>query len=155
MKQIILAAALATAGPALAQGQAIEVQNAWSRATAAGAKAGGVFLTLKDSGAPDRLMSASTPVAAMAELHETTNDNGVMRMRPVDELSLMTGQSIVLKPGGYHIMLMGLKQQLKDGETFPVTLSFEKAGSMTATVRVEKAGAMEPRMSMAPGTKMP
>jgi copper(I)-binding protein len=148
MKQFILAVALIMVTPALAQSQPIEVQNAWARATAAGARAGGIFLTLRDSGAPDRLVSASTPVAGMAELHETGNDNGVMRMRPINELPLAAGQSIVLKPGGYHIMLMGLRHQLKDGETFPVTLNFEKAGSVTATVRVEKAGAMGPEMKM-------
>jgi copper(I)-binding protein len=144
LQHILLAAGLATIAPA--QPPPVEVQNAWARATAAGATAGGVFLTMMDKGAPDRLVSASTPVAAMAEVHETVNDNGVMRMRPVPALPVPANQPVELKPGGYHIMLMGLKQQLKDGETFPVTLTFEKAGSVTATVHVEKAGAMGPGM---------
>lgn len=149
MQHILLAAALLTAAPTDAQTQPIEVQNAWARATAAGAKAGGVFLTITDKGGPDRLVGASTPVAAVAEVHETINDNGVMRMRPIPALPLQPGQPVVLKPGGYHIMLMGMKQQLKDGETFPVTLNFEKAGSVTTTVHVAKAGAMGPgTMSM-------
>jgi len=149
MQHILLAAALLTAAPTDAQTQPIEVQNAWARATAAGAKAGGVFLTITDKGEPDRLVGASTPVAAVAEVHETVNDNGVMRMRPIPALPMQPGQPVVLKPGGYHIMLMGLKQQLKDGETFPVTLNFEKAGSITTTVHVAKAGAMGPgTMSM-------
>jgi copper(I)-binding protein len=105
---------------------------------------------MTDTGAPDRLVGASTPVAAMAEVHETVNDNGVMRMRPVALLPLQPGKAVVLKPGGYHIMLMGLKQQLKDGDTFPVTLSFEKNGSVTATVHVGKAGAMGPGMMSMP-----
>ena len=121
---------------------------------AAGAKAGGVFLTMTDKGGPDRLVGASTPVAAVAEVHETINDNGVMRMRPIPALPLPPGQTVVLKPGSYHIMLMGLKRQLRDGETFSVTLNFEKAGQITTTVHVEKAGAMGPDMSMAPGMKM-
>jgi len=146
MRNLVLAAVLSVAAPALAQTQPIEVQAAWARATAAGAKAGGVFLTVKDNGAPDRLVSASTPVASVAELHETVNEKGIMHMRPVQALPVAAGQSVVLKPGGYHIMLMGLKQQLKDGETFPVTLNFEKAGPITATVTVEKAGAMGPGM---------
>jgi copper(I)-binding protein len=147
MQHILLAAALATIAPP--QAPQVEVQNAWARATAAGAGAGGVFLTVTDKGAPDRLVGASTPVAAMAEVHETVNDNGVMRMRPVPGLPLESNKPVELKPGGYHIMLMGLKQQLKDGETFPVTLNFEKAGSVTATVHVGKAGAMGPgTMSM-------
>jgi copper(I)-binding protein len=149
MQHILLAAALLSATPAEAQTQPIEVQNAWARATAAGAKAGGVFLTITDKGGPDRLVGASTPVAAVAEVHETVNDNGVMRMRPIPALPLQPGQPVVLQPGGYHIMLMGMKQQLKDGETFPVTLNFEKAGSITATVHVAKAGAIGPgTMSM-------
>jgi periplasmic copper chaperone A len=150
IQYIILAAALMTAAPASAQ--PIEVQNAWARATAAGAKAAGIFVTITDKGGPDRLVGASTPVAAMAEVHETINDNGVMRMRPIPALPLQPGQAVVLKPGGYHIMLMGMKQQLKDGETFPLTLNFEKAGAITTTVHVAKAGAMGPEM--APGMKM-
>jgi len=151
-KHILLAAALLAAVPALAQTPAapVEVQNAWARSTAAGAKAGGVFLTITDKGAPDRLIGASTPVAATAEVHETVNDKGVMHMRPVAALPLQPNDPVTLKPGGYHIMLMGLKQQLKDGETFPVTLTFEKAGAVTTTVHVAKAGAMGPDMMSMP-----
>ena len=151
-KHILLAAALLAAVPALAQTPAapVEVQNAWARSTAAGARAGGVFLTITDKGAPDRLIGASTPVAATAEVHETVNDKGVMHMRPVSALPLQPNDPVTLKPGGYHIMLMGLKQQLKDGETFPVTLTFEKAGAVTTTVHVAKAGAMGPDMMSMP-----
>jgi copper(I)-binding protein len=144
MQHVLLAAGLLTIAPT--QAPQVEVQNAWARATAAGAKAGGIFLTLTDKGPPDHLVAASTPVAAMAEMHETVNDNGVMRMRPVPSLPLTPNQPVELKPGGYHIMLMGLKQQLKDGDTFPVTLNFDKSGSVTVTVHVEKAGAMGPGM---------
>jgi copper(I)-binding protein len=150
LKRILLTAALLAAAPALAQTPSVEVQNAWARATAAGAKAGGIFLTMTDKGPPDRLIGASTPVAATAEVHETVNDKGIMRMRPVPALPLQPNNPLTLKPGGYHIMLMGLKQQLKDGETFPVTLNFEKAGNVTTTVHVAKAGAMGPGMMSMP-----
>jgi len=149
VKSAVLASLLLIASPALAQTPAIQVQDAWARATAAGAHTGAVYLTLTDTaGSADQLVGASSPVAGMAELHETVNDHGVMRMRPVKALPLVPGKAMTLKPGAYHIMLMDLKQQLKDGETFPVTLNFEKAGSVTATVHVEKAGAMGPEMKM-------
>ncbi len=90
-----------------ASAQPVQVDKAWARATAAGAMSGGIFLTVTDTGAPDRLVGASTPAAATAELHETVNDNGVMRMRPVAGLPLETGGTVVLKPGSYHVMLMG------------------------------------------------
>src|SRR5277367_4191356 len=118
MRFFILAAALVVAGPALAQGSAVQVENAWARATAANAMSGGVFLTVTDTGAPDRLVGASTPVAATAELHETVNDNGVMRMRPVAGLPVENGKPVVLKPGSYHVMLMGLRRQLQPGDSF-------------------------------------
>jgi periplasmic copper chaperone A len=150
MKQIILLAGLLVAAPAMAQNSAspppstVDVQNAWARATTPNAQSGGIFLTLTDTGAPDRLVSVATPVAATAQVHQTTNDKGVMKMGAVPALDLPPGKPVELKPGGYHIMLMGLKQQLKPGATFPVTLTFAKAPSVTATVTVGKAGASGP-----------
>jgi len=155
MRRIVFAAALLIAGPALAQAPGVQVENAWARATAAGAKAGAIYLTLTDKSAPDRVVGASTPVAATAELHETVNDNGVMRMRPVAGLALETGKAVVLKPGGYHLMLMGLRERLKPGDTFPLTLVFEKAGTVTVTVTVAAAGASEAPMSGMGSMKMP
>jgi len=146
LKFVVLAAALATASPAA--GSAVQVQDGWARATAAGAPSGAIYLTLTDTGAADQLVGVSTPVAATAEVHETTNDNGVMRMRPVKALALTPGQPVTLKPGGYHIMLMGMKQQLKPGDSFPVTLTFQHSAPVTATITVTKAGAMGPGMKM-------
>ena len=144
MRRVVVAAALIVAVPAWAWAQGVQVENAWARATAASAMSGGVFLTVTDTGAPDRLVGASTPVAATAELHETIDDNGVMRMRPVaGGLALETGKPVVLKPGSYHLMLMGLRRQLKPGDNFPISLTFEKAGTVTATVTVGTAGASE------------
>ncbi|HEY2132135.1 MAG TPA: copper chaperone PCu(A)C, partial [Acetobacteraceae bacterium] len=147
MKQMILVASLLAVSPAMAQNSAapspssVAVQNAWARATTRNAQSGGIFLTLTDKGAPDRLVGVTTPVAAMAQLHQSVNDNGVMKMDAVPALDLPPGKPVELKPGGYHIMLMGLKQQLKPGDTFPVTLNFAKAPQVTATVTVGKAGA--------------
>jgi copper(I)-binding protein len=73
-------------------------------------------------------------------LHESFTDHGVAKMRDVPALSVEPGKPVVLAPGGYHLMLMGLKQALKEGDTFPVTLSFEKAGQVTAMVKVQKSG---------------
>ena len=90
---------------------------------------GAVYVTLSNSGAqPDALVSASTDVAQTAELHETTRDGGVMKMRPVKAIPVPAGGKTELKPGGYHIMLMGLKQDLKPGEKVAVTLKFEHGG---------------------------
>jgi copper(I)-binding protein len=151
----VLAVGLLIGAPAMAQTPAVQVDNAWARATAAGAKAGAIYLTLTDTGAPDHVVGASTPVAAMAQVHETVNDNGVMRMRPVPALPLETGKPVVLKPGSYHLMLMGLRQQLKPGDSFPVTLTFEHAAPVTATVTVGTAGASAPPMTHDMSTTAP
>ena len=142
----MLFAVLATA---LAQQNGIQIENAWSRAAMAG-RTGVVYLTITDTGAPDRLTAASSPVASKADLHESFTDNGVAKMRDVTTLPVEPGKPLTLSPDGYHIMLTGLKQPLKQGDTFPVTLSFAKAGQVTATVTVQKAGGS---MSM-PGMPM-
>ena len=101
---------------------------------------------LRDNQSPtaDRLVSASTPVAKKAELHTMSMQGMVMKMRPISGLDIPAGQPVSLKPGGEHIMLMGLNQPLREGQSFPLTLDFEKAGPRTVTVTVEKAGAKGP-----------
>ena len=137
---------------AVAQSSPIQVSHVWARATAAGAKAAGVFLTLTNKGtADDKLVAVSTDVAAKAELHETTSENGVMHMQPVAGIEVKPGKSTMLKPGGYHIMLIDPKQSLVAGQKFSLSLTFEKAGKVEVTAVVEKAGAMGPAM---PGMKM-
>ena len=148
MRRAILAAALFAAAPAFAQSPSIQVDHPWARATAPNAKAGGVFMTLTDSGAPDKLVAASSPVAGMVEVHRTVNENGVMKMLPVDAIELVPGMKVTLAPGGYHVMLMDLKRQLKQGETFPLTLTFAKAAPVTVTVKVEAPGAAGPGHDM-------
>jgi copper(I)-binding protein len=132
---------------AIAQQNGIQVDHAWSRAAIAG-HIGVVYLTITDTGAADRLTSVVSPVATEAALHESFNDNGISKMRPVAALPVQPGNPVTLAPGGYHIMLMGLKQPLKQGDSFPVTLTFEKAGAVTTTVTVEKAGASAPTGGM-------
>jgi len=143
MRPMILAAvaAISLAGGALAQAPTVEVSDAWARATTSMARAGGVFLTMKATGGSDRVVSASSPVADRVELHETIRDGNVMRMREVPELRVQQSEPTVLKPGGLHIMLMGLKQQLNRGDSFPLTITFEKAPAVTVTVTVQAAGA--------------
>jgi copper(I)-binding protein len=114
----------------------IAVSDAWSRATSVASVPGVVYLTITDTGMPDRLTGASTPVAASASLHQTRSENGVDRMLPVDGVDVSAGTPLSFAPGGYHIMLMGLKQPLKAGDEFSLTLSFVHAGPVTTTVTV-------------------
>lgn len=137
-------AVLLIAFPAAAQAQSIAVEKPWARATAPNARAGGVFMTLTDTGAPDKLVAVASPVAGVVEVHRTVEQNGVMKMLPVEAIDLEPGKKVVLAPGGYHVMLMDLKRQLKPGDTFPMTLTFAKAAPMTVTVKVEAAGAAGP-----------
>ena len=140
---LALAAVLLIAGAAAAESGGLEVSDAWARATPGNAETGAAYLTLKAANA-DRLTALSTPVADTAELHQMTMDDGVMRMRPLAGLDLPAGATLVLKPGGVHIMLAGLRQRLQAGQSFPLTLLFEKEGARAVTVVVEKAGAMRP-----------
>ena len=121
----------------------ILVENAWARPTTASAQAAAIYLTITDHGTPDRLVAASTPVAGKAELHETTHEGNVMKMRPVAGLAISQGAPISFAPGGYHIMLTQLKQPLAGGQNFPLSLRFEKAGTVETTVAVKatRAGA--------------
>lgn len=130
-------------GVALAQGGDVQITNAWARATPEGAATAAAYVTV-ESPAGDRLTGASTPVAQKADIHEMTMDGNIMKMRQVDGIDLPAGQAVTLKPGGYHIMMTGLTKPLKEGETFPLTLDFAKAGTKQVDVSVEKVGAMGP-----------
>ncbi|WP_434631156.1 copper chaperone PCu(A)C [Chromobacterium sp. CV08] len=117
----------------------IHIGHPWSRAMPLASPTGGVYLSLENQGkGADRLLSASTPRAASAELHTHVNDNGVMRMRKVEGgVEIAPGQTVKFAPGSYHVMLVGLKQPLKAGDRFPLTLNFEKAGSIVVDVVVQ------------------
>ena len=143
IKILAFAAGLAVASAALAQPTQLEVDNAWAGATPGKAENGAAYVTITSPTA-DRLVSASTPVAKKAELHTMSMQGMVMKMRPISGVDIPAGQAVSLKPGGEHIMLMGLNQPLREGQSFPLTLDFEKAGPRTVTVTVEKAGAKGP-----------
>jgi len=143
MKRLIpaLLPLLLLAGPALAaEAGDLTVSDAWSRATPPGAKTAVIYLTVTDKGAPDSLTGVSTPAAETAQLHESKNVDGISQMRPVDAAPISSGAPLKLAPGGYHIMLEGLSQPLKAGDSFPVTLTFAQAGAVTATVEVHSLG---------------
>ena len=137
---LLTTAALAQGTPA---GGDVQVTNAWARATPGGAQAAAAYATI-EAPAGDRLTGVSTPAAQKAEVHEMSMDNGVMKMRAVDGLDLPAGQKVALKPGGYHIMMTGLAKPLAEGQSFPLTLTFAKAGTREVTVKVEKIGSMGP-----------
>jgi hypothetical protein len=119
----------------------IKIDHPWARATAAGQTAGGGYARFDNAGAADRLISATSAAAERVELHEMKMDGDVMRMRQLDGIDLPAGKSVELKPGGYHIMFIGLKKPLAEGSKFPLKLKFEKAGEVTVDVKVESATA--------------
>jgi periplasmic copper chaperone A len=124
--RITFAATLVAATvPALAQ-SSIQIEQPWSRATPSGAKTAAVYMTIDNkSGTADRLTGASSDVADKLQIHEMKVDNGVMQMREIaGGLPIPANGSAVLKPGSYHVMLIGLKKPLSAGEKFPVTLNF-------------------------------
>jgi copper(I)-binding protein len=116
--------ALCCSLPAAAQ---VEVKEPWVRGTVAQQKATGLFARIT-SAAGGRLVAASSPVAGTVEIHEMSMDGNVMRMRPVAGVDLPAGKTVELKPGGYHLMLLDLKQPLNAGDTVPVTLVVEAGG---------------------------
>jgi len=131
------------AGAASAQTGQLTVDNAWARATPGKSQTGAAYVTIR-SPSPDRLVAASTPVAEKAELHTISMSGMVMKMRPVAGVDIPAGQPVTLAPGGMHIMLTGLMKPLQAGQSFPLTLTFEKAGARTVDVAVEKVGAAGP-----------
>ena len=129
-------AALSTAAHSFKLGD-IDIGHPYARPSLPGQQVGGGYLKLVNKGAADRLLSAASPAAASVEIHSMTMEGDVMKMRQVDAIELATGQTVELKPGGYHLMLMGLKAPLKAGDKIPLTLKFEQAGEVVVTVNVE------------------
>jgi copper(I)-binding protein len=121
----------------------LKISAPWARATPKGASVGGGYLSITNSGdSSDRLIGGSTDVSKGFKIHSTQMDNGVMKMRPVtDGVEIRPGQTIELKPGGYHVMFVGLKHGLKQGDHFGATLQFEKAGKVDVDFTVERIGA--------------
>jgi periplasmic copper chaperone A len=130
----------------------LEIDNPWSRATPKGASVAAGYMTIKNTGTtPDRLVSASTPVAGKVEIHQMTMDNGVMKMRPVaGGLEIAPGATVELKPESIHLMIMNVKQPIEKGKPFAATLTFEKAGTVDVEFAVEGTGAMSPGQTSMP-----
>ena len=129
----LLTLMLMAALPALAQ---VTVSEPWVRATVAAQKATGAFMTLTATRAA-KLVAVSSPAAGVVEVHEMKMDGDMMRMRHVDALELPAGQPVTLNPGGYHLMMMELKQPLKVGDKVPLTLEIEDAHKVRTKVTVE------------------
>lgn len=124
---------------------AVEVSQAWSRATPPGVAVGAAFMQLKNKGHHgDRLVGVSSPVADRVEVHETLMENGVMKMRQRESLSIDAGKSVSLQPGGLHIMLLDLKRPLAANSSIPLHLQFENAGMVMVNVKVGEMGADAP-----------
>lgn len=123
-----------------------KIEAAWARPTVNGQSGGGGFLKITGGSANDRLLSASAGVAKMVELHTMEMDGNVMRMRPIDAIAIPAGATVELKPGGSHVMFMGLTQTLKAGARFPLTLRFEMAGE----VKVQMTVAAQPPAAVKP-----
>jgi copper(I)-binding protein len=131
MKKFIITGLLAITSTAWAQ-TSVKVEDAWVRGTVASQKATGAFMRLTSS-ANARLVAVQSPVAGVVEIHEMAMDKDVMKMRQIPGLELAAGKAVELKPGGYHVMLMDLKQAMKAGDSVPITLVFEDAAKKRFT----------------------
>ena len=144
---LLLAALVFDAATASAQTGQLQVTNAWARATPGRSEVGAAYVTIQSPTA-DRLVAASSPVAKKVGLHTMTMSGTVMQMRPVAAIDIPAGQPVTLAPDGLHIMLEGLKKPLRAGQSFPLTLTFEKAGTRTVKVAVHQVVAMAPMPGM-------
>jgi len=121
----------------------LKISTAWARATPKGASVGGAYMTITNTGnVPDRLLGGSSDASSRFEIHEMSMENGVMKMRPLGKgLEIKPGQTVEFKPGGYHLMFVGLKAQFEEGQHVKATLEFEKAGSVAVEFAVRGIGA--------------
>ena len=121
----------------------LKIGHPWTRATPPGAKVGGGYLTIENTGSTaDRLVSVSASFAGRTEIHEMAVTNGVMTMRPLEKgVEIAQGAKLEFKPGGYHLMFMELKQPLEQGKLQKAVLTFEKAGTVEVELKVEPVGA--------------
>lgn len=139
MKPSVFAAALTLiAAPVLAASSTVQVTRAWSRPAPQGGNGAGYAVISNTGPAADTLIAVATPVAGRAEIHESMVMGGQAMMHPrPGGLPVPAGSTVALKPGGWHIMLMGLKQPLKAGDHYPATLTFKKAGKVTVQFSVQ------------------
>lgn len=149
MKKSILAALLIAASslPTLAPAAepAVSIHDAYVRLTPPGTRTTGGFMILRNAGTEDRrLIKAESPAANIVELHNHINENGVMKMREVASIAIKAHGQTELKPGGLHLMLIDLKEELKDGNTVPITLRFDDGTSQTLVAPIRKPQAAMP-----------
>lgn len=121
----------------------ISIAHPWARATPSAVKNSAAFMVFDNKGAADKLVSVSGDVAREIQIHSMITEAGVMKMREINSLDIPANGKAELKPGGFHLMLVGLKDGLKEGEKFPLVLKFEKAGEITVQVTAEKPGAQD------------
>jgi len=141
MKTMLPLLTLLLLAPAWAQSAAdqVAVKDAMVRQVPPGTTITGAFMVLHNQGRKDvELVKAESTVAKSTELHNHINDGGVMRMRPVKAIPIKAGGEAALKPGGYHVMLIGLNASLKEGETVNITLGFADGSSKVVEARVQK-----------------
>jgi len=119
----------------------LQIDNAYTRATAPGQQVAGGFMKIENKGAADQLISASSPAAGEVQLHEMAMEGNVMKMRQLKDIPVPAGGAVELKPGGLHLMLMNIKTPLAAGETIPVKLKFAKAGEVEVKFPVNAMGA--------------
>jgi periplasmic copper chaperone A len=134
----------------------IHISQPWSRATPKGASAGAGYMTVTNKGAtPDRVSCVSSDASAECQIHTMTMENGVMKMRPVEGgLEILPGQTVTLKPGGLHMMLIDLKHPLEAGGSVKATLKFDHAGTVDVDYPVAAIGAPAPGSAAAGGSMM-
>jgi copper(I)-binding protein len=146
-RRLIAGSLLAAVAAANAQ-SAPKVEGAWARPTVQGQSGGGAFLRITGGSVADRLLTVSAGVAREVELHTMEMQGNVMRMRQIDAIDVPAGKTVDLKPGGQHVMFVGLTQTLKAGDHFPLTLRFAKAGELKVDVQVTMQA---PGAASAPG----
>jgi len=124
----------------------IQIENAYTRATAPGQQVAGGFMKIENKGVADQLVSVSSPVAGEVQLHEMAMEGNVMKMRQVKDISVPANGAVELKPGGLHLMFMNIKAPLTAGEMVPVKLKFAKAGEVEVKMPVNAMGGMTMNM---------
>jgi copper(I)-binding protein len=134
----------------------IHISQPWSRATPKGASAGAAYMTLTNNGkTPDRVNCVSSDASAECQIHSMTMDNGVMQMRPVEGgLEIKPGETVTLKPGSFHMMLLNLKHPLEQGNSMKATLKFDNAGTVDVEYPIVALGAAVPGAAPGGGTMM-
>lgn len=146
-RRLVFVMVLALSLPALAAGQGsgmLVVTQPWSRATPPGAPTGVAYLEIANKGPADTIVRLESPVAREVQMHTSYSEGGMMRMRPVATLEIPAQGRVQFKPGGLHLMLIGLKQPLKEGEHIGLTLVFQNAGPVHVDVIVQGLGATSP-----------